>query len=148
VIINPFDLRSALLAKHAQHVVLIHFPIALFIVGAVFDAAAERTHNQRLEIVAYYNLVVAGFAVIPAFLSGIVAWRLALEGAPLKGTLLVHLLGGITLTISMLFVACVHLRGQRRRLSLPKWRLPVEAFVLVLLGLTAHVGGFLSGVNG
>ena len=29
--VNPFDLKTALLAKHAQHVVLIHFPIALFI---------------------------------------------------------------------------------------------------------------------
>ena len=28
---NPFDLKAALLARHAQHVVLIHFPIALFI---------------------------------------------------------------------------------------------------------------------
>ncbi len=26
--INPFDLKTALLAKHAQHVVLVHFPIA------------------------------------------------------------------------------------------------------------------------
>ena len=30
VSVNPFDLKAALLAKHAQHVVLIHFPIALF----------------------------------------------------------------------------------------------------------------------
>jgi hypothetical protein len=28
---NPFDLKAALLAKHAQHPVIIHFPIALFI---------------------------------------------------------------------------------------------------------------------
>ena len=28
--VNPFDIKQALLAKHAQHVVLIHFPIALF----------------------------------------------------------------------------------------------------------------------
>jgi hypothetical protein len=27
--INPFDLKTALLAKHAQHVVTIHFPITL-----------------------------------------------------------------------------------------------------------------------
>ena len=27
--VNPFDFKTALLAKHAQHVVLIHFPIAL-----------------------------------------------------------------------------------------------------------------------
>jgi len=29
--LNPFDIRSVILAKHAQHVVVIHFPIALFI---------------------------------------------------------------------------------------------------------------------
>jgi uncharacterized membrane protein len=37
---NPFDWRTVLLAKHAQHVALIHFPIALFIVGVVFDGLA------------------------------------------------------------------------------------------------------------
>ena len=31
--VNPFDIKQALLAKHAQHVVLIHFPIALFLAG-------------------------------------------------------------------------------------------------------------------
>ena len=35
--LHPFDLKAALLAKHAQHVVLIHFPIALFIAGVAFD---------------------------------------------------------------------------------------------------------------
>ncbi len=38
---NPWDLRSALLAKHAQHVVLIHFPIALFLTGVLFDLVAS-----------------------------------------------------------------------------------------------------------
>jgi hypothetical protein len=36
-IVNPFDLRTVLLAKHAQHVVLVHFPIALFITGVGLD---------------------------------------------------------------------------------------------------------------
>jgi len=31
--LNPFDLKTALLPRHAQHVVLIHFPLALFIAG-------------------------------------------------------------------------------------------------------------------
>ena len=35
--VSPFDLKSALLAKHAQHVVLIHFPIALFLAAVLFD---------------------------------------------------------------------------------------------------------------
>ena len=34
---NPFDIRTVLLASHAQHVVLIHFPIALFIMAVAFD---------------------------------------------------------------------------------------------------------------
>jgi hypothetical protein len=32
---NPFDLKSVLLARHAQYVVLIHFPIALFLVSVL-----------------------------------------------------------------------------------------------------------------
>ena len=38
--LSPFDLKGALMARHAQHVVLVHFPIALFIVGVAFDLAA------------------------------------------------------------------------------------------------------------
>jgi len=34
---HPFDIKTIFFAKHAQHVVLIHFPIALFIIGVVFD---------------------------------------------------------------------------------------------------------------
>jgi uncharacterized membrane protein len=35
---NPFDIRTVVFAQHAQHVVLIHFPIALFIAAVAFDA--------------------------------------------------------------------------------------------------------------
>ena len=50
---NPFDIKAALLAKHAQHVVLIHFPIALFIAGVIFDFLAQRTKWRALAEVAY-----------------------------------------------------------------------------------------------
>ena len=44
---NPFDLKSVLFARHAQHVVLIHFPIALFLAGVAFDfrRPVETRHN-------------------------------------------------------------------------------------------------------
>jgi len=45
-----------LLAKHAQHVVLIHFPIALFIIAVAFDLLAYRLRRQDYAAVAYYNL--------------------------------------------------------------------------------------------
>jgi uncharacterized membrane protein len=35
--VNPFDIKTVVLAKHAQHVVLIHFPIALFITAVAVD---------------------------------------------------------------------------------------------------------------
>ena len=40
--LTPFDPKSVLLAKHAQHVVLIHFPIALFVAGVAFDFLAAK----------------------------------------------------------------------------------------------------------
>ena len=50
---NPFDLKSVLLASHAQHVVLIHFPIALFLVSVAFDFAAQWWRTAALATVAY-----------------------------------------------------------------------------------------------
>ena len=60
---NPFDLKSVLLARHAQHVVLIHFPIALFLVSVAFDFAAQWRRTAALAAVAYYNLTVAAILV-------------------------------------------------------------------------------------
>jgi uncharacterized membrane protein len=41
------------LAKHAQHVVLIHFPVALFIVAVAFDLVAHWTKLHGLADAAY-----------------------------------------------------------------------------------------------
>jgi uncharacterized membrane protein len=82
--VNPFDLKKALLAKHAQHVVLIHFPIALFITAVLFDFVGQWTRRRGLADAAYYNLLWAAISTIPAAATGI----LALEGQKLKGTLL------------------------------------------------------------
>ena len=46
--VNPFDLRTALLAKHAQHVVLIHFSIGRFITAVGFDLIAQWTKRRDL----------------------------------------------------------------------------------------------------
>jgi uncharacterized membrane protein len=45
---NAFDVRSVVLAKHGQHVVLIHFPIALCITAGAFDHLAQWTKNRTL----------------------------------------------------------------------------------------------------
>ena len=51
--VNPFDLKTVLLARHAQHVVLIHFPIALFLTAVAFDLVAQWTKRPGLTDGAY-----------------------------------------------------------------------------------------------
>jgi hypothetical protein len=46
--LDPFDIKTVILAKHAQHVVLIHFPIALFTTSVAFDYLGQGTKNRAL----------------------------------------------------------------------------------------------------
>jgi len=146
--LHPFDLKAALLAKHAQHVVLIHFPIALFIAGVAFDFLAQRTKRQFLAAAAYCNLLAAAVVTVPVLITGILAWQWQLEGQRLKGTLLMHLVLGCASTAMIWVVSLIHLRAKRTPGAvLPGYRLPIEAVAVALLVLTGHLGGFLSGVN-
>jgi uncharacterized membrane protein len=147
--VNPFDIKSVLLAKHAQHVVLIHFPIALFIAGVAFDFVAQWKRKGTLAAAAYYNLLVAALSTLPAVATGILAWRWQLDGAKLKGNLLLHLVLGIGSTVLIWLVWWVHYQARRRPdRPLPFYRLPVELVGMLFVALTGHLGGFLSGVNG
>lgn len=144
---NPFELKSVLLARHAQHVVLIHFPIALFLVSVAFDFAAQRWSKAAFAAAAYYNLTVAAVASVPAVATGLMAWRWQLEGQRLKGTLLLHLLFGLASTLLIWLVWWVHFRGRKPERTLPVYRFPLELAAAGVVALTAHLGGFLSGVN-
>ena len=147
--VNPFDIKTVVLAKHAQHVVLIHFPVALFIAAVVFDYVAKWTKNQALAAAAYFNLLLAAISTVPVVGSGLVAWQWALEGQKLKGILLMHLILGCISSVLIWLVFWIHWRARRLpERSLPKYRLPIEALAVLIVGLTGHLGGFLSGVNG
>jgi uncharacterized membrane protein len=147
--VNPFDLRALFLAKHAQHVVLIHFPIALFTVAVVFDYLSLWTKNQALAAAAYLNIVIAAVSTLPVVATGLIAWQWALEGQKLKGILLIHLILGCLVSTLMWLVFWIHSRARRHEdKPLPRYRLPIEALAVLLVGLTAHLGGVLSGVNG
>ena len=97
--VNPFDPKTVLLAKHAQHVVLIHFPIALFIVGVTFDLLAQWSKRRGLDDAAYYNLLVAAISTVPVVATGILAWQFALEGQKVKGILLLHMVTAAVSTV-------------------------------------------------
>jgi len=146
--LNPFDLRTVLLAKHAQHVVLIHFPIALFIGAVAFDLIASWTKRGGLADAAYYNLLMAAISTLPVLATGILAWQFQLEGQKLKGILLLHLVLACVSSVMIWLVWWVTFRARRRVEALPSYRLAIEFLAVAAVVLTAHLGGFLSGVNG
>jgi len=147
--LNPFDIKAALQAKHAQHVVLIHFPIALFIAGVAFDFLAQWTKRSLLAAAAYCNLLVAAMATIPVLITGVLAWQWQLEGQRLKGILLMHLIMGSVSSALIWLVWLIHRKSHgKQEGDLPGYRLPFEVVAVTLVTLTGHLGGFLSGVNG
>ena len=139
---HPFDLQHTLLAKHAQHVVLVHFPIALVVVALLLDLIALRQQSQGWATAAYYNLSIAAAAAIPTLITGLLAWRWQLEGAPLRGMLRLHLLFGATSCVMICLSWWIAKRGAPRAA-----RLTMEVLTVLVIAVTAHLGGFVSGVN-
>jgi uncharacterized membrane protein len=146
--INPFDLKTALLARHAQHVVLIHFPIALFISAVAFDLIAQWTKSRGIADAAYYILVVAAISTFPVLATGVLAWQFQLEGQKLKGILLLHLVFACASSVMIWLAWWIHFDSRRRTEILPSYRLVLEFLGVGIIALTGHLGGFLSGVNG
>lgn len=146
--LNPFDPKTVLLAKHVQHVVLIHFPIGLFVTAVGFDVSGRWTRRQGLADAAYYNLLVAAISTLPVVATGVLAWQFRLEGQKLKGILLMHLVLAIVSSVMIWLAWWLHFRARRGSETPAAYRLPIEFLGLVFVAVTGHLGGFLSGVNG
>ena len=146
---NPFDLKSVLLAKHAQHVAMVHFPIALTFVSVLFDLLSLRKQSLALLRAAYYTVIVAAISAVPTIATGLLAWQWQLDGARLKGNLKLHLILALFSSAMIWLVCWLHIREQRKpQFNSPGARLAVEFVAVAMTLLTGHVGGFVSGVNG
>lgn len=145
---HPSDWHSLVFAKHAQHVVLVHFPIALYVAGTLFDFLSRGRKDNPLAFAAYLNFTFAAVMTIPVIVSGVLAWQFALEGEALKGILLLHFVFALTSAASIGLVWWIHYRARRNGAPvLPRMRILPEFVAVLLIAITAHLGGFLSGVN-
>ena len=145
--VNPFDVKAALLQGHAQHPVIIHFPIALFIASVVFELLALWRENPALAAVAYYNLVGALVTIPLAIATGLGAWQWQLEGAALKGNLRLHLICAITSAALIFFLCWMRSRLRAKNISPGIAYFAVTSLALMTITLTGHLGGILSGVE-
>jgi uncharacterized membrane protein len=144
---NPFDLKAALLAGHAQHPVMVHFPIALFIASVVFDILAIWRRQPILAVVGYFNLIGAAITIPFAIATGLGAWRWQLEGAMLKGNLRLHLICALTSATLILVLCWKRLRLRAKGESPGASYFVITVLGLMMITLTGHLGGILSGVE-
>ena len=145
--LNPFDLKAALLAGHAQHPVIIHFPIGLFIASVVFDLLAVWRKKPILAAVAYYNLLGAALTLPLAIATGLGAWQWQLEGATLKGNLRLHMICAVTSALLIFFLCWMRSRLRAKNISPGLSYVAVTLFALMAITLTGHLGGIVSGVE-
>jgi uncharacterized membrane protein len=144
---NPFDVKAALLQGHAQHPVLVHFPIALFIASAVFEVLAVWRKQPVFAAVAYFNLFGAALSLPFTIATGLGAWRWQLEGAKLKGNLQLHLVCALTSAALILILWWKRSRLYAMQKQPGAGYFVVLALGLVMITLTGHLGGILSGVE-
>ena len=145
--LNPFDLRAALLARHAQHPVIVHFPIALFIASAIFEVLAIWRKQPAFAAVAYFNLLGAALSLPFTIASGLGAWQWQLEGARLKGNLQLHLVYALT-AAGLILVLWWNRRRLRQKNESPGVSyFLVMVIALMMITVTGHLGGILSGVE-
>jgi uncharacterized membrane protein len=145
--VAPFDLKAAILAPHAQHPIIVHFPIALFVSSAAFEILAVRRKQPALASVAYFNLLGAAISLPFTIATGLAVWQWQLEGTTLKGNLRMHLAFAITTAAIILLLSWI-----RYRLRMNGQSPRIAYFALMTLGLmmitvTGHLGGILSGVE-
>ena len=145
--VNPFDLKAALLAGHAQHPVIIHFPIGLFIASVVFDLLAVWRKKPILAAVAYYNLLGAALTIPFAIATGLGAWQWQLEGAAIKGNLRLHMICAVTSALLIFFLCWMRSRLRAKNISPGISYVAVTLFALMAITLTGHLGGIVSGVE-
>src|SRR5881394_927197 len=144
---NPFDVKTALLAGHAQHPVIVHFPIALFIASAVFDILAIWRKEPALAAVGYFNLVAAAITIPFTIATGLGAWQWQLEGATLKGNLRLHMICAVTSALLIFFLCWMRSRLRVKNISPGVSYVAVTLFALMAITLTGHLGGIVSGVE-
>ncbi len=141
-------LAKLLLPKHGQHPVLVHFPLALFVLSFVFDFLGNRGRNRGLLGAGYYNLSAAAFFAPITVLTGFLAWQYNYGGISVlslkqNSNLLIHLLLGLTTTL-VLWIAWRLRHKLREEERLPASYLAIAFAVFLIVVITGHLGGTLA----
>ncbi len=125
------------------HPLLVHFPIGLVLIAALFEAAALVTGLERWHAVAVANMRAgAAFAAVTAVTGWLLAHAIAIDGMPAVPALKWHRWLGMTATVVTIGAAITTVgpRGSAAKRSMYLAALFVAAALIVVTG---HLGGVL-----
>jgi uncharacterized membrane protein len=129
------------LLGHPVHQMLIPLPAGLFIMGAILDIAGLFSSAAWIPTVSYWNI---GLGVLTGALAALFGWA---DWSKIPGDTRakrVGLLHGIGNAIALvLFAVAFALRMQETAHHPGPGALAIEVFSLLLLGVTAWLGGEL-----
>ncbi len=128
------------------HPMLVHFPIALLIIGFLSDLAGLLLKRQFLSSAGFYLLILGTLSLVAAYISGNAAGEGLAEEGPLKKALDMHE-GAAELTLwTMVCAAIFRLGMQLTKRTQTKWRWIAVGFFLVgvlSVARTGYYGGRL-----
>lgn len=133
---------------HAHHPELVHFPIALFVFSLALDLFGLKKQNEALYRAAFYNLLGAAIMAPFTMITGLLAWQFVLNGEPLKGTVLYHLVFASVTTLLLWSLVGLRVKQKATASSPSAFYWVMGVVVLVCMLVTGYLGGILSGVNG
>jgi uncharacterized membrane protein len=126
--------------KNGYHPAIVHFPIALLIVGLLLDLVGLIRKERTLLFAGWYNLVFAAVSSLGAVGSGFLA--MTIMKLPYKGLIYTHLLLGSGLTVVMwLMVALRVHRHEKMQIGTRVLYYVLAASAFVLVSWAGHLGG-------
>lgn len=129
--------QGEMIPDHRFHPALVHFPIALFLFGALLDWQGAKRKNSVWREAGWLALAAGTIMTVPAMATGWAAYLAngyAFEGEPMR-----HLIAGHV--AFLLMVGTTLMRRQRTPESIPYWSLLAMAAVAV--GVAGHLGSTL-----
>jgi len=135
----PAAAGGELVPRHSFHPVVIHFPIALFMFGALLEILGWRSRRDSLREAGYWNLLAGAVSTVLVVPTGfIAALRLGYELGPGK-PVFIHLALAVLSTVAMIAVVLY------RRKSVPT-SAPYFIGLLLATALVAAAGHFGGGL--
>lgn len=129
-----------LIPKNAYHPAIVHFPIALLVVGLLLDLIGLIKKDTRLLYAGWYNTVAAAVTSLGAVASGFVA--MTWMKLPYKGLIFNHLLYAIVVTVIMWLMVALRVH-RHEKMNIPiralYWILAIASFLII--SWTGHLGG-------